>query len=264
MKNGKNGFGRSVKTILPPVLLLAVLLLLWEAAVRIGDVSSMILPAPSRILTAGWKDRASLLRASTVSIKETLAGVGLGLIVSFVLAILIDAFSAVRRALYPLLVSAQTMPVVAVAPLLIIWFGFGLFPKILLVMLYTSFPMIVSLTGGMDTTPKSAENMFRTLGYGKWSVIFRVRLPYALPSFFSGLRVSASCALGTAVIGEFLGAANGLGIYITGAKSSFRTDLVFAASAATILLTLILYGVVILAEHICLPWAGKREEGSNG
>ena len=256
-------WGKIVKFIGPPVVLLTIMLVLWQALVDILEVNPMILPTPDRIVMAGIKDRISIRKAVGISLRETLSGLAVGLVSALVIAVLIDAFDILRRSIYPLLVSAQTIPVVAIAPLLVIWFGFGLFPKVLLVAIYTSFPMIVSLTGGMDATPKHSVDIMRTLGYGKWKIILTVKLPSALPQFFSGVRVAASYALGTAIIGEFLGAANGIGVYMTAAKSSFRTDLVFAASFVTVLLTLILYGSVIVIEKLALPWVSKGGEKEN-
>lgn len=252
--NVKNRFLKTVSTAGPPLILIIAIIAIWQIATTRGNINPMILPSPERIITSGWKDREALMTASLISIRETLSGLGLGIAIAFILGIAIDSCALVRRSLYPLLVSSQTIPVVAIAPLLVIWFGFGALPKVLLVALYTSFPVIIGLTAGMASAAKEAIDIMRTLGFGKARILFTVKIPSALPQFFSGLRIAVSYALGTAVIGEFLGATNGIGIYLTGAKSSFRTDLVFAAAVVTILITLILYAVVILVENLALPW----------
>lgn len=257
-RDGIRVAGRAWRLVYPPVLLLVVLAVAWEAAVRWADIPPQLLPSPVRVATAGWADRAALAEAARISIEDTLLGLGLGIVASFGFALVIAASRPARRAVYPLLVGSQTVPVVALAPLLVLWFGFGLLPKVLLVALYTFFPLVVGLVSGMAATPKEAVDLLRTIGVAEWRVLLTVRLPHALPQFFSGLRIAASYALGTAVIAEFLGAFNGLGIYLLGAKASFRTDLVFAAAVVIVVLTLVLFGIVVLAERLALPW--RRHE----
>lgn len=242
------------RLIYPPALLLFAVTAIWQASVQFGKIPAQLLPSPLQVASAGWADRASLIEASRISLIETFAGLGLGIIASFGFALAIEAFRAVRRSVYPLLVAAQTVPVVALAPLLVLWFGFGLLPKVLLVALYTFFPIVVGLVSGMAATPKESIDLLRTLGAPRWRVLLWVKLPNAMPHFFTGLRIAASYALGTAVIAEFLGSFNGLGIYLIGAKASFRTDLVFAGAVVIVLLTLALFGLVILVERLALPW----------
>lgn len=259
--NGKNKLIKTVRAAVPPLILIIAIVAVWQFVTARGNIDPMILPSPKRIITSGWKDRDALMTASLISIQETLWGTGLGIAVAFLLGIAIDSCAPLRRALYPLLVSSQTIPVVAIAPLLVIWFGFGALPKVLLVALYTSFPVIIGLTSGMASAAKEAIDLMRTLGFGKAKILFTVKIPSALPQFFSGLRIGVSYALGTAVIGEFLGASNGIGVYLTGAKSSFRTDLVFAGAVVTVLITLLFYAAVILIEKLALPW--RRAVGEN-
>lgn len=240
--------------IYPPVALLLALLIIWQLAVTWGSIPPSILPSPLRVIVAGWNDRENLAEAAWISLQETLAGLAIGIVAAVVIAVLIETFAPFRRAAYPLLVGSQTVPVVAIAPLVVLWFGFGVLPKILLVALYTFFPITVGVIGGIAQTPRESVDLMRTIGVSRWRVLFTVKLPSAAPNFFSGLRIAASFALGTAVIAEYLGSFYGLGIYLIAAKASFRIDLVFAASALIVLLTLILFAVVVLIEHFALPW----------
>jgi ABC-type nitrate/sulfonate/bicarbonate transport system permease component len=207
-----------------------------------------------RVVTAGWKDSAAIAEAAGFSVQETVFGLGLGIVVAFAFALAIESFKAIRRSAYPLLVASQTVPIVAVAPLLVLWFGFGQMPKVLLVAVYTFFPLVVGLVGGMAATPREQVDLMRTIGVSNWRVLLTVQLPNAMPQFFTGLRIASSYALGTAVIAEFLGSFDGLGIYLIGAKASFRTDLVFAAAVVIVVLTLALFALVVFVERLAMPW----------
>lgn len=245
----------------PPAALLLVLLVLWQAIVDFAVIPPSLLPSPIRVALAGWRDRDSIAVAAGVSLQETLAGLVLGIAAALVIAVLVDGSSAFRRSVYPLIVGSQTVPVVAIAPLVVLWFGFGILPKILLVALYTFFPIAIAVIAGIAQAPRESIDLMRTLGVSRWRVLLTVKLPSAAPNFFSGLRIAASYALGTAVVAEFLGSFDGLGIYLISAKSSFRIDLVFAASFVIVALTLILFSLIVVIEHYALPWR-RYERGS--
>ena len=247
---GKKTWGH----VYPPLALLLAILVVWQVTVTVGSIPPSLLPSPLRVLSAGWGDKDDLAAAAWISIQETIVGLGLGIVVAVVVAILVDSFTPFRRAVYPLLVGSQTVPVVAIAPLVVLWFGFGIVPKILLVALYTFFPIAVGMISGIAQTPEESVDLMRTIGVSRWRVLLPVKLPHAAPHFFSGLRIASSFALGTAVIAEFLGSFNGLGIYLIAAKASFRIDLVFAASALIVALTLILFALVVVVERLALPW----------
>jgi ABC-type nitrate/sulfonate/bicarbonate transport system permease component len=227
---------------------------LWQLATAWSGIAPTILPSPARVVGAGWGDRAALGAAAGVSLRETAAGLALAVLISAVIAVGIESSRFMRHSVYPLLIGSQTVPVVAIAPLVVIWFGFGEGAKVALVALYAFFPIVVGLVGGMEATPREQVDLLKTIGLRPARVLLGVKLPSALPQFFAGLRIAATYALGTAVIAEFLGSFNGLGIYLIGAKSSFRTDLVFAGAAVTVLLTLALYGACAAIEHLTLPW----------
>jgi ABC-type nitrate/sulfonate/bicarbonate transport system permease component len=170
------------------------------------------------------------------------------------LAILLDISTWIRRAVYPLLVTSQTIPMIALAPLLLIWFGFSLEPKVIVVTLYCFFPIAVACADGLLGTDPDLVRLMRSMRASRWQILWLVRLPGAMPSFFSGLRIAATYSVTGAIFGEYVGAYQGLGIYMETAAHSFAIVLVFAAILVTAVLSLLLFGLVALIERIALPW----------
>jgi ABC-type nitrate/sulfonate/bicarbonate transport system permease component len=159
----------------------------------------------------------------------------------------------------PVLVGSQTIPLIVLAPLVVIWFGFGLTPKILLVALVTFFPIVVGLVEGYASSDRDAITLLRTMG-ASWSKTFRlVRLPAALPGFFTGLRIAITYAVVAAIFAEYAGAEFGLGVYMQGAKASFRTDLVLAAVVVSALLTLVLFAATYVVQALVIPWYAESK-----
>jgi ABC-type nitrate/sulfonate/bicarbonate transport system permease component len=154
----------------------------------------------------------------------------------------------------PVLIGSQTLPIIVLAPLVVIWFGFGLLPKVLLVALVTFFPLVVGLLEGYATTERDATTLMATMGASWWTEFRLLRFPSALPSFFTGLRISLTYAVVAAIFAEYAGAEKGLGIYMQVAKASFRTDLVLAAVLLTAVLTLVLYGLTFVLQRLVMPW----------
>jgi NitT/TauT family transport system permease protein len=241
------------------VLVVVVLIVVWDLAVRLLDTSDTVLPAPRLVAESTWDDRSSLWPAMVTTTREAILGLAVAIVVAFVLAIAIDAWPAARRSIYPLIVASQTLPIVALAPLVIIWFGFGENPKIGLVALFTFFAVAVGLVQGLASTDRDAIRLLRTMGATKRQLLWRVRLPSALPQFFTGLKVAVTYAYVSATVAEFVGAQQGLGVYMTTAKNAFRTDLVFGAVLVTAALTLLLFGLVALIERLALPWRPPAE-----
>ncbi|RUY93732.1 ABC transporter permease, partial [Mesorhizobium sp. M7A.F.Ca.CA.003.01.2.1] len=184
---------------------------------------------------------------------------------AFVLSMLVDFFQPLRRALFPVFIVSQTLPLVAVAPLVVLWFGFGLAPKIMLVALVTFFPMLVALVEGYEATEAEIGQMLRAMGAGRWRIFLLARLPSALPYFFAGLRISITYAVVGAIFAEYAGAAKGLGIYMLNAKNNFRPDLVLAAVGVSAALTLVLFGLTVLLQRLAMPWErADRETAGKG
>jgi ABC-type nitrate/sulfonate/bicarbonate transport system permease component len=171
-----------------------------------------------------------------------------------VLAVMLETSLWMRRAIYPLLVVSQTIPIIALAPLLLIWFGFGLEPKVIVVTLYCFFPIAVACADGLAGAEPALLKLLRSMHASRWQILWLVRLPGAMPSFFSGLRIAATYSVTGAIFGEYVGAYRGLGIYMQTAANSFAIVLVFAAILVTAVLSLLLFGLVSLIERLALPW----------
>nr|WP_245265460.1 ABC transporter permease [Mesorhizobium sp. LSJC265A00] len=251
------------KTI-PAACASALLLAAWELYARYGGAAPTMLPAPSRVLQQAWEHRAALADNTLPTIRATSAGFACSLVAAFVLSALVDFLAPLRRALFPLLIISQTLPLVAIAPLIVLWFGFGLMPKILLVALVTFFPMMVALVEGFAATSKAISQMLATMGAGRWRIFWLARLPSALPYFFAGLRISITYAVVGAIFAEYAGAAKGLGIYMLNAKNNFRPDLVLAAVAVSAALTLVLFAIAVLVQRFAMPWENAGSESRDG
>jgi ABC-type nitrate/sulfonate/bicarbonate transport system permease component len=246
--------GRFALVALPPLAVLVALFVAWEVYVAASGINRVTLPAPSQIFEAALRNRALLWDHSLVTLKETVLGLGLSIAVAIGLALLVDSFAPARRALYPLLVGSQTLPVVVIAPLIILWFGFGLTPKVLVVTLYTFFPITVAFASGLAATSQEALVLMRTLGASRFKTLVLLKVPQALPYLFTGLRISVTYAMIGAVFAEWSGARDGLGIYILLMKNSFRTDMVLAAIFLISVLSLGLFLLVGIIEKAVVRW----------
>jgi len=245
----------------PPAALLVGLLALWEVLVRLTRVPKWLLPAPTQIVLAGVEAAPLLGPHVAQTMAETLLGLGLALVTGLLLAFAIDLSATLRRALYPLLVASQTIPILALAPLLIIWFGYGILPKVLVVALVCFFPVAVGTADGLRAADPELINLLRAMGASRRQVLTKVRVPAALPSFFSGLKIAVTYGVIGAIIGEWVGASVGLGILMTRSSKGFLTDRVFAAIAITSLLSIALFVMVMALERAALPWYfAEREE----
>ncbi|RWO81614.1 ABC transporter permease [Mesorhizobium sp.] len=240
-----------------------LLLLAWELYATYSGIRPTTLPAPSRVFEQALLNRQALADNAIPTIGATLLGFACSLSAAFVLSMLVDFFQPLRRAMFPVLIVSQTLPLVAIAPLVVLWFGFGLAPKIMLVALVTFFPMLVALVEGYESTEAEIGQMLRAMGAGRWRIFVLARLPSALPYFFAGLRISITYAVVGAIFAEYAGAAKGLGIYMLNAKNNFRPDLVLAAVGVSAALTLVLFGLTVLLQRLAMPWerAGKETAG---
>ena len=266
MTSGADGRSdAALRRLGPPLALVAILLGAWELWARTSGVSPFLLPAPTQVLSALWEFRSEALRHTVPTVIETVVGFSISIACATVVAIALDRVAWARRAVEPLLVGSQTIPIVAIAPLIVVWFGFGLLPKVLVVVLVTFFPITISLLHGFASTTAEAAELMRSFGATPGATFRKVRWPAGLPAFFTGLRISASYGVVAAVIGEYVGATDGLGIWMQLSQRSFRTDLVFAAVVLTAVLSVGLYGVVVAAERATIPWwRASRAAGAAG
>ena len=246
---------------LPSLALVGAILVLWELYVRAAAVDPVVLPGPLRILGALVRFRDDAIRHTLPTVLETVLGFAIAVLLAIGAAVAMDRTPAVRRAVEPILVTSQTIPVVALAPLLLLWFGFGLAPKVVIVVLVTFFPVVVGLLDGFAAVSPQAEDLLRSYGATDGQVFRKLRWPSALPAFFTGLRIAVVYAVIGAVFGEYVGAREGLGIWMQLSQNSFRTDLVFAAIVVTSALSLALYALVGVIRRLAIPWApGVRHE----
>ena len=251
---------RSLRAAWPPVLLAAVLIVGWQLLARDVIRDAQVLPTPSSVVSAGWDQRSVIWSEAVPTLRETELGFALSFALSWLIAGAMDFSAVVRRAVYPLLVTSQTVPVVALAPMFVVVFGFTLLPKVLLVALATFFPLTASLAEGFATADGEASRLLRSMGASRWQEFWRVRVPGALPFFFTGLRVSITYAIGGAIFAEYAGAEKGLGLYLNQMQQVFRLDLVFATVIVIAALSVALFASTYLLERWLTPW--RRHERS--
>jgi ABC-type nitrate/sulfonate/bicarbonate transport system permease component len=238
----------------PAVVLAVALLAIWELAVRTNLSLAQSLPAPGAIAQA-LADNWDVIYDNTIpTLMETVLGLLVATALGLLLAVLLDLSIWSRRAVYPLLIVSQTIPIVALAPLMLIWFGFTITPKIIVVMLYCFFPIAVATADGLASAEQDLLKLLKSMGASRWQTLWLVRLPGALPAFFSGLRIAATYSVTGAIAGEFVGAEKGLGIYMLTSTNSHALPVVFATIVVTAVLSLALFALVNLIERLVLPW----------
>lgn len=254
---------QSPRSWLPPALLVGALIGGWEAWVRVRDTPDYILPAPSQIATAAI-DAGHLLPAHLATTAlETVLGLVAGAVLGAGVALFITAVPLARRTLQPLLVASQTIPMIILAPLLALWFGLGLTPKVVIVALITFFPVAVSTISGLASADDELVDLIRALGGSARTVLRQVRIPAAIPSFFAGLRISAAYAVAGAVIGESVGgSSSGLGRFINRSRQAFLVDRVMVAVVIVAGLSALLYGLAGVLGRWATPWV--RPSGAIG
>ena len=243
-----------------PVLVILVLLLLWELIVDIGRIPLYVLPAPSDTLAAFWTDIKELSAHALVTVLEALAGMLISFVLGIVMGIMIDAMPTFRRCIYPILVVTQTVPVIVLAPIFIIYMGFGYAPKILTVVLMCFFPIVVSFSDGLGEMDPGYLNLIKAYGGTRWQVYRLVKIPSALISLISGLKVAATYSISGAVVGEWIASQNGLGYYLIRAKNGYMLDKVFACVLMIILLSLLMNSLVKVFGRIVLPGKHTRRD----
>jgi NitT/TauT family transport system permease protein len=236
-----------------PLIYLA-LLAAWELLAHLLKVPTWILPAPSTIFEAAVKWAPELAHNTWVTLRETVVGFLLAIVLSLPLAILISLDPLARKLLYPILLGLQSVPKVAVAPLVILWFGLSEWPKIIVVVLVCFFPILVNMVAGLEAVPKTMLDLMRSLGASPHKVFRRLRVPVALPHFFTGCKVAVTFAVIGAVISEFVAAQDGLGYLILISTAQSQTPLAFAAIALLTVLSIALFHGIEFIERRVVDW----------
>jgi len=245
---------------LPPLLLVAALIGAWQVATSTGaiadalDLESFLVPSPAEIAESLWQNRALLAENAWVTLREILLGFGCALLAGLGCAVLLHLSTVLRHAAYPLLVASQTIPIVVIAPILVVWFGYGIAPKLLIVALICFFPIAVNTLDGLRSVDPDAIKMMRTLDASRWQVFRRVEAPTALPFLFSGARIAAAVAPIGAVFAEWAGSSSGLGHLILQDNAQLETARMFAAVFVLAAIALALFGLLALAERRVVPW----------
>ena len=248
------GVAQQMREYSPAALFLMVLVALWEWTVRARDVADYLMPPPSQIWTAFLDQRSVLPAHIQTTLSEALLGLFFAIVLGVGLAALISSLPFARRVLYPVLVVSQNIPVLVLAPLLAVWFGFGLMPKVLIVVLIGFFPIAVNTAEGLMNADREMISLVRSMGASRWQVLRTVLVPSAVPSFFAGLQIGAAYAVIGAVIAEWMGASSGLGLFITRSQRAFRTDQMFMAVVVISLVSIALFVSVQLLARIAMPW----------
>jgi NitT/TauT family transport system permease protein len=248
-----HGLRRGLRA-LAPILTFAVILVIWEIVVRVGDVPVYQVPPISDVLQAMVSEASLLMPAAWVTVQEILLGFAASIVIGVPLALLIVTFKPLERTIYPLLVASQVVPKVAIAPLFIVWFGFGIFPKVLLVFLIAFFPVVIDSAVGLKSLETEKLYLARSMGANAFQTFTRLRLPNALPSIFAGVKLSATLAVIGAVVAEFVGADAGLGFVIQQANGNLDTVLLFAGIGYLTLIGVLMFAAVDLLERVMLPW----------
>lgn len=246
-----------IKTLFHIALLALLLLLLWQSAVNLFEIPSYMLPPPTQVLHR-FTERYDLLWAhSKITLLEIAIGLTLGTFLGLLSALALSLSQRLSHLLLPILVISQAIPVFAIAPLLVLWFGYGLASKIAMTILIIYFPVTAACYDGLRNTPKQWLEIAKTMQASPLAMLFKVRLPAALPSFASGLRIAVSVAPIGAIVGEWVGSSYGLGYLMLHANARMQVDLMFAALFVLVLITLLLYFSTDYLLRKMLPWVGK-------
>ncbi|MDT3428183.1 ABC-type nitrate/sulfonate/bicarbonate transport system permease component [Paenibacillus forsythiae] len=247
------------KQIWPPLVAVIFFLALWQLSVSWFGIEQWFLPAPTDIWREGVASASSLKGHTLATLRLTLTGFPLGVAAGLICAVLLHIVPWTARALYPLLILSQNVPVIALGPLLVIWFGFGQLPKIILIVLVCFFPVAVAGLGGLAQTDRLMLQFMKMAGATRRQIFTKLELPHALPSLFSGIKISAAYAVTGAVVAELIGGDKGLGYYMQLQKSAYRTDRMFVAIILIVLLSLLLFAAVALLEKWLVRWKPQRD-----
>lgn len=237
-----------------PVLFITIIFVLWQLIVDQGIVARYILPSPLDIIRVCVTIFPTITGHLFTTLKEALAGLAVAIVLSLILAVLMDNFLLIKKALQPILVISQTIPIMVLAPLFAMWFGFGILPKIIVVILVCFFPIVISLLEGLDSIDQDLLNLMKSMKANRWQIFYLAKFPASLGSFFSGLKIAATYSIIGAVIGEWMGGKSGLGVYMTRVRQSFALDKVFATIFIIIALSMALFKLIELIQYLVMPW----------
>ena len=255
-----NDLKEKINYYLPVIIFFILALIIWEMIVQFLNIETWILPAPTAIFAEILETRTLLVEHSLRTLYESIFGLTVSAAAGILVGTVIFNFNILERTVYPLMVISQTVPIVVLIPLLVIWFGFGLMPKILIVILACFFPVAVNTVDGLNTAVKDKINLLKAMGASKWQIFTKVRIPTALPMIFSGLRISATYSVMAAVVAEWMGSDIGLGVFIVRSSNSYLTARVFAGIALVSFFSILLFQSITLLERLLIPWNNSNKE----
>lgn len=235
-------------------IIIAVLLMIWQILSMVNIIPKFMLPSPFEVVKAFVSDFPLLMKHTEVTLVEAFLGLGLGIILGFVVAVIMDRFEYAYKMIYPVLVITQTIPTVAIAPLLVLWMGYGILPKIMLILLTSFFPITIGLLDGFRSVDKDMLNLLKTMGASSFQNFIHLKLPSSLGYFFAGLRISVSYSIIGAVVAEWLGGYDGLGVYMTRVRKSYSFDKMFAVIFLISGISLLLMYFVKKIQRWCMTW----------
>ncbi len=244
----------TISKLLPPVTALIILVAVWQIVCSICEIPKYMLPSPGDVIGAFEKDWQLMLSHARVTLTETFIGLFFGILIGFLTAVIMDKFSIVHKMIYPLIVISQTIPTVAIAPLLVIWLGYEMLPKIILIVLVVFFPIAISLLEGFSSVDHDTIRLMQSMGAREHQIFRYVKLPNSLGHFFSSLKISVSYAVVSAVVSEWIGGTEGLGCYMTRVRKSFSSDKMFAVIIFISVISLLLIWLTNVLQHLCMPW----------
>lgn len=237
MKNSKTI--DKLKDVAYPIITFIILIGIWQLCIERFKVPSYVLPSPLDILKEFETDWKVLLMHSRVTLTETVLGLGISVVIALLIGTLMDFIPLLKRCLYPIMYTTQMIPTITIAPLLVIWFGFGIKSKVLCVILTCFFPMLINYTDGIDGIDKDYLNLFKVMKASKLKTFIHLKFPMSLDKFFTGLKISSTYAFVAATVAEWLGGTAGLGVYMVRAKSSYALDKVFACTILVVIFSLV-------------------------
>ncbi|MCM1272813.1 MAG: ABC transporter permease [Clostridium sp.] len=253
----KRKFPSIIDKILP-VILFVIFIALWQILCQAGVLPEYMLPSPYQVVRAFIGDFPLIMDHMKITIYETFLGLAIGTLLGFFLAVIMDCFEILYKCIYPMLVVSQTIPTVAIAPLLVLWMGYGVAPKITLIVLIVFFPVAACLIDGFKDADADEIKLLETMGANKFQIFWHIKLPGSMSRFFGGLRIAVAYAVVGAVVSEWLGGYKGLGVYMTRVKKSYSYDKMFAVIVLISVLSLLLIKAVDLANKAAMPWKGKK------
>ena len=237
-----------------PSIIIVILLIIWQTLSMVNIIPKFMLPSPIEVVRAFISDFPLLMEHTKITLIEAFLGLGLGIILGFAVAVIMDRFEYAYKMIYPVLVITQTIPTVAIAPLLVLWMGYGILPKIMLILLTSFFPITIGLLDGFRSVDKDMLNLLKTMGATSFQNFIHLKLPSSLGYFFAGLRISVSYSIIGAVVAEWLGGYDGLGVYMTRVRKSYSFDKMFAVIFLISGISLLLMYFVKKIQRWCMTW----------